>query len=236
MGLQRERAFLFLILLSFMTVLLEEVFARQKVEKTITFVPACPRNATEWFIAAENKNCSKLSEDFTEELVYHCVPNHFNNITLEVCAPVKYIVFGHCVEYSFFGNTIQANYDTDCQTCPIYYTSNEVYKYEECYHRTSISTTLSPLTSSAKGRNQNTKENITLPEIEQEITLPEIEQEITLPEIEQEKEGAGEEINKVPWIVASISIIIIITCLILFKRFWPRRERFRRNIQDHYTY
>ncbi|XP_056013693.1 uncharacterized protein LOC125677135 isoform X2 [Ostrea edulis] len=114
----------------------EQLFCPE-VQDSIQNVTSCPRNEAEWFTAGKRKNCSKGTKGCTDELVYHCVPNHYQNKTVEVCAPLKLIVFGHCPEYSFLGRRVQENYNTDCTQfdvpCPLFYKSNEVYKYQGCY-------------------------------------------------------------------------------------------------------
>ncbi|XP_062573309.1 uncharacterized protein LOC134235198 [Saccostrea cucullata] len=102
-------------------------------------VEYCPENERDWNQAALRKNCSSLSQDCsTSSLVYHCVPNHFLNVTIEVCAVPKFIVNGRCTEYNEGGGVIQANQNTDCgvfteNTCPLRYKSTDTYKYRDCY-------------------------------------------------------------------------------------------------------
>ncbi|XP_062617129.1 uncharacterized protein LOC134278839 isoform X2 [Saccostrea cucullata] len=161
--------FLISFLLGFKDVLLSESSC-QMIQETIKYVPTCPHNKNEWFLAAENKNCSQYSKGCKEKLVYHCVPNHYENATLEVCVPVTLIVFGHCLEYSFLGKRVQANHNTECKTCPIFYKSNEAYKYKECYN-ISETTTTTPTTTAIhfsvtifdKEITKHFEENITIP-------------------------------------------------------------------------
>ncbi|XP_062615250.1 uncharacterized protein LOC134276984 [Saccostrea cucullata] len=102
-------------------------------------VEYCPENESDWNQAALRKNCSSLSQDCSSSaLVYHCVPNHFLNVTIEVCAVPKFIVNGRCTEYNEGGGVIQANQNTDCSvftenTCPLRYRSTDTYKYRDCY-------------------------------------------------------------------------------------------------------
>lgn len=101
-------------------------------------VKGCPENETEWHIAAGKKNCSSIVQNCTSKtLEYHCVPNHFLNATMELCAPSTFIVNGWCPEFNEGGGTIQGNYNTNCKVfnktaCPSRYKSTEAYKYYEC--------------------------------------------------------------------------------------------------------
>lgn len=56
-------------------------------------VKFCPTTEQEWETAAKRKNCDKIATQQTcsgsEDFVYHCVINGFQNETLEVCAPQK---------------------------------------------------------------------------------------------------------------------------------------------------
>ncbi|XP_056016771.1 uncharacterized protein LOC130053483 [Ostrea edulis] len=114
-----------------------EQFLCPEVQDSIEIIARCPRDEAEWFTAGKRKNCSKATKYCKDERVYHCVPNHYLNETVEVCAPWKLIVFGYCVEYNFLGRRVQENYNTNCTQfavpCPLYYASNEVYKYQGCY-------------------------------------------------------------------------------------------------------
>ncbi|XP_061192218.1 uncharacterized protein LOC133200434 [Saccostrea echinata] len=123
--------------------------------QTMNIVSNCPTREAEWMEASERKNCSALASQCSEPdkvFVYHCVINPFVNQTLEVCAYGKYIVLGHCTEYSYLGNIVQENYDTDCssfthKSCPTRYHSTEAYKYPDCYELTKKSTMQIPTTT-----------------------------------------------------------------------------------------
>ncbi|XP_061195703.1 uncharacterized protein LOC133203924 [Saccostrea echinata] len=102
-------------------------------------VEFCPENERDWNEAALRKNCPSISQACrTSSLAYHCVPNHFLNVTIEVCAVPKFIVNGRCTEYNEGGGVIQANQNTNCgvfieNTCPLRYRSTDTYKYSDCY-------------------------------------------------------------------------------------------------------
>ncbi|XP_062600195.1 uncharacterized protein LOC134261815 [Saccostrea cucullata] len=115
--------------------------------QTMDIVPNCPTSESEWNKASQRKNCSAFASQCSEpnKLVCHCVINPFVNQTLEVCAYGMYIVLGYCTEYSYSGNIVQQNYDTDCSQftqnpCPSGYHSTEAYKYPGCYELTKKST------------------------------------------------------------------------------------------------
>ncbi|XP_062587662.1 uncharacterized protein LOC134249316 isoform X2 [Saccostrea cucullata] len=123
--------------------------------QTMAIVPNCPTSESEWQKASQRKNCSAFASQCTEpdKLLYHCVINPFVNQTLEVCAYGMYIHLGYCTEYSYSGNIIQQNYDTDCSkftqslACPSGYHSTEAYKYPGCYELTKKSTVQNPTTA-----------------------------------------------------------------------------------------
>ncbi|XP_062607101.1 uncharacterized protein LOC134268877 [Saccostrea cucullata] len=97
--------------------------------ETAVLVEFCPTTKHEWKEAASRKGCQKYCPSFE----YHCVINAWKNETVEVCAPVKNIVGKVCTEYSFGGSLIQRNSDAECKKCPPFYSSNESYKYSECF-------------------------------------------------------------------------------------------------------
>ncbi|XP_061192214.1 uncharacterized protein LOC133200433 isoform X2 [Saccostrea echinata] len=123
--------------------------------QTMDIVSNCPTSESEWRTASQRKNCSAFASQCSDpdKFVYHCVINPFVNQTLEVCAYGKYIVLGYCAEYSYSGNIIQQNYDTDCskftnsRPCPSGYHSTEAFKYPGCYQLTKKSTVQNPTTA-----------------------------------------------------------------------------------------
>lgn len=131
-------------------------YACEETKKTIENVNDCPNSEEQWNEAALKKNCSAYANrcNEPEKFVYHCVINAYVNQTLEVCAYAQNIVSGYCTEYNFRGNLIQSSQKTNCKTfdvkpCPIFYRSNEAYKYPGCYALTKKkSTTLEDQTKS----------------------------------------------------------------------------------------
>lgn len=126
-----------------------------ETKKTVEIVNDCPNSAEKWREAAAKKNCSANANQCTEpeKFVYHCVINAYVNQTLEVCAYAQNIVSGYCTEYNERGNLIQSSVGTSCKTfnvkpCPIFYRSNEAYKYTGCYELTKTSTTIAVQTKS----------------------------------------------------------------------------------------
>lgn len=61
---------------------------------TETVVEACPADSTDWIKAKEKKQCHLVIQNCTEEerFQYHCLPNKFLDMLVEVCAPNKVIV------------------------------------------------------------------------------------------------------------------------------------------------
>lgn len=65
------------------------------VKSSAIVVQSCPETETEWNNAALRKNCSSIPQSCSAlDLAYHCVPNHFRNATIEVCAVPRFIVNG----------------------------------------------------------------------------------------------------------------------------------------------
>lgn len=58
---------------------------------TINNVDKCPRNKTEWLKAAERKQCNQINPICTD-IQYHCLPDRFHGLFIEVCAAPKIIV------------------------------------------------------------------------------------------------------------------------------------------------
>lgn len=134
-------------------------YSCDETKKTVEIVDDCPYSAEKWNEAAAKKNCSANANqcDEPENFVYHCVINAYANQTLEVCAYAQNIVSGYCTEYNVRGNLIQSSLRTSCKTfnvkpCPIFYRSNEAYKYPGCYELTKASTTPAEVTESTKNQ------------------------------------------------------------------------------------
>nr|XP_022287253.1 uncharacterized protein LOC111099993 isoform X2 [Crassostrea virginica] len=107
---------------------------------TADMTQSCPKTSEEWMRAAERKNCSSFDQFCGEasKLEYHCVINPSVDQLIEVCAYPKNILLGYCTEYDRGGNIVQGNSRTNCTAfiqspCPVYYRSNEAYKYPACY-------------------------------------------------------------------------------------------------------
>lgn len=130
-------------------------YSCDETKKTVEIVDDCPDSAEKWKKAAARKNCSAHAHqcNYPERFVYHCVINAYANQTLEVCAYAQNIVAGSCTEYNVLGNLIQSSLRTSCRAfnvkpCPIFYRSNEAYKYPVCYELTKASTTIADETKS----------------------------------------------------------------------------------------
>lgn len=61
---------------------------------TKTIVEACPVDSTEWIKAKEKKQCHLTIHNCTDKdkFHYHCLPNKFLDVQVEVCAPTTVIV------------------------------------------------------------------------------------------------------------------------------------------------
>nr|XP_034335664.1 uncharacterized protein LOC117692276 isoform X1 [Crassostrea gigas]XP_034335665.1 uncharacterized protein LOC117692276 isoform X1 [Crassostrea gigas] len=107
---------------------------------SVEVVKFCPTTEKELDRAAKRKNCDKLATSQNcssiENFVYHCTINSYRNATLEVCAP-KRTILGHCTEFNIVGGVIQDQHSAPCSVtfpkCDKYYTSNDAYKYDDCY-------------------------------------------------------------------------------------------------------
>ncbi|XP_062574680.1 uncharacterized protein LOC134236519 [Saccostrea cucullata] len=112
----------------------------QEAVQTAVQVPRCPQNSVEAANAAANKNCEAKAQNQkctnSSNFVYHCVINVFENATVEVCAPSKFI-HGFCTEFNIQGGRIQPHYFRNCSglkpPCPARYLSTDAYKYKGCY-------------------------------------------------------------------------------------------------------
>lgn len=106
---------------------------------TENVVEACPADSTEWIKAKEKKLCHLMIQNCTDKdrFQYHCLPNKFLDILVEVCAPNKVIVGQHCPYYDMQRKTIEPNFNQPCNSgsnpCQPVYSSSEVYKYQICY-------------------------------------------------------------------------------------------------------
>lgn len=106
---------------------------------TENVVEACPADSTEWIKAKEKKLCHWMIQNCTDKdrFQYHCLPNKFLDILVEVCAPNKVIVGQHCPYYDMQRKTIESNFNQPCNRgsnpCQPVYSSSEVYKYQICY-------------------------------------------------------------------------------------------------------
>lgn len=104
---------------------------------TETVVEACPIDKTEWIMAKEKKQCRLIIHNCTDtdKFQYHCLPNKFLDMLVEVCAPTKVIVGQHCPYYDIERNIIEPNFNQRCNSdiCPNVYISNDAYKYKSCY-------------------------------------------------------------------------------------------------------
>lgn len=106
---------------------------------TETVVEACPADSTEWIKAKEKKQCHLIIHNCTDKdrFQYHCLPNKFLDMLVEVCAPNKVIVGQHCPYYDMQRKTIGPNFNQPCNSgsnpCQPVYSSSEVYKYQICY-------------------------------------------------------------------------------------------------------
>lgn len=61
---------------------------------TLEYVNRCPKDETEWKKAASEKDCSAVRQNCTssDNFVYHCLINAWENATVEVCATRVHII------------------------------------------------------------------------------------------------------------------------------------------------
>lgn len=107
-----------------------------EIVKSVKEVESCPTTKEENDRAASLKNCGKITLGKTcnfTRVYYHCVINGYRNKTLEVCAPSRLIVGGHCAEFNVAGRRIQVHSLLHCNKrfpkCDAVYNSTDAYKY-----------------------------------------------------------------------------------------------------------
>lgn len=103
---------------------------------TETIVEKCPVDSSEWIRAKERKQCHMVIQHCTatENFQYHCLPNKFLDVLVEVCTSTKVIVGQNCPYYDLQRKTIVPNFNQPCQNeCPNVYSSSQAYKYQTCY-------------------------------------------------------------------------------------------------------
>lgn len=110
---------------------------------TLSIVSTCPKDYESWKTAAQRKNCESIAQIQTcsksENFVYHCLINNWENATVEVCAPTWFIN-GFCAEFNIPEGRILNHLQRDCTSlpipCPSRYISSEAYKYPGCFIKT----------------------------------------------------------------------------------------------------
>lgn len=106
---------------------------------TIAVVNRCPKDISEWIKSKSRKQCHLVHQNCTtlERFEYHCLPDKYHESFIEVCAPRKNIVGGHCPFYDEEENSVAINLYQSCKEhttpCPDLYNSNVAYRYQECY-------------------------------------------------------------------------------------------------------
>ncbi|XP_061167389.1 uncharacterized protein LOC133176255 [Saccostrea echinata] len=112
---------------------------------TLHIVERCPKDITEWIKEKDRKQCHQIQQNCTEidNFEYHCLPNRVLDTLFEVCAPTRVIIGKHCPFYDVQQRVIGPNYNQPCKKhrkkCPDVYSSNELYKYQECYQEVTTS-------------------------------------------------------------------------------------------------
>ncbi|XP_062603110.1 uncharacterized protein LOC134264860 isoform X2 [Saccostrea cucullata] len=104
--------------------------------QTLEHVKSCPVTNLEWEQRAAKKQCHLIKND-CKGFTYHCVLNSMRTSLLEVCAsPIK-IIGGKCANYDEGYKSIRSSFLSDCSQfkppCPNSYSSEDSYKYAECY-------------------------------------------------------------------------------------------------------
>lgn len=77
--------------LLYLMILLQKSESCPPFISTINNVDKCPGNKTEWLKAAERKQCNQINPICTD-IQYHCLPDRFHGLFIEVCAAPKIIV------------------------------------------------------------------------------------------------------------------------------------------------
>ncbi|XP_061192268.1 uncharacterized protein LOC133200495 [Saccostrea echinata] len=95
----------------------------------------CPTNQDAWFRRERMFNCSSHKQNCTnpEFFVYHCIPNAWQNESIEVCAIRTTIIGWKCPEFNFGGKMVQEHNKGNCRLCPFQYNSTDAFKYRECF-------------------------------------------------------------------------------------------------------
>lgn len=109
--------------------------------KSATKIAYCPESKKERDSAARRKNCSELAAHqnctTADKFMYHCVIDGYGAETMEVCAPRR-IITGSCTEFNVDGGVIQRHLSAPCNDttypkCDRFYSSEDAYKYPDCY-------------------------------------------------------------------------------------------------------
>ncbi|XP_062586391.1 GTPase IMAP family member 8-like [Saccostrea cucullata] len=110
-------------------------------QSTMEFVPQCPKDMNGWDERAKLKDCPRITNGTTcnygKPLVYHCLPNPYRNLSIEVCAPRTNIPPDTCPDYSIEGKRVNAAYNCSENIgypCPDkQYWSTEIINHRGCY-------------------------------------------------------------------------------------------------------
>lgn len=174
---------------------------------TKTIVASCPRDTTELIKARERKQCYLISQNCTtaDSFEYHCLPNKYINMFVELCASKTFIVGQNCAYYDIESNSIRPNLHQPCRNhtnpCPAVYVSSSTFKYQKCYE---------------DKRSEKTNERATL-----------------IPVLIEKNDENHEYLLYiicivavvVPMIVLLIQIVCLRRCLIHFKRFLNKIQK-----------
>ncbi|XP_078316799.1 uncharacterized protein LOC144620340 [Crassostrea virginica] len=105
---------------------------------TLEYVDQCPETKSEWDKAAAKKDCMSIRQNCSssDQFVFHCLINPWENATVEVCALRVNIIGGKCTEYNALGAVVQEHVRLSCADfdvpCPDFYRSDEAYRYQKC--------------------------------------------------------------------------------------------------------
>ncbi|XP_062598186.1 uncharacterized protein LOC134259602 [Saccostrea cucullata] len=102
---------------------------------TVKTVNHCPANQDAWLQRERMFNCFSHKQNCTnpELFVYHCIPNAWQNGSVEVCAIRTTIIGWKCPEFNFGGKMVQEHNKGNCRSCPFKYNSTDLFKYRECF-------------------------------------------------------------------------------------------------------
>lgn len=192
--------------------------------KSVVRVESCPITKQDWEIAAKLKKCNEAAAQQNcsdaDQFVYHCVINGFQNDTLEVCAPQRFII-GFCTEFNVAGEVITTHKYAPCNkknfpNCSEIYPSSEAYKYQGCYElvyskkrmHSAINPTNKPSTSYESENDTRVKSSTAIP---------------------KDKTPDDPENKDTTTIIAVVSVFALVVCIAIVIFFFNKKRKTRKS-------